>query len=75
MFDCILYSVCPEQAPTELESWAALEAKSQTTAADLVSQTLANIDHAAANRRQAIRRRRLVLALSAATALAVYYLR
>lgn len=71
MFDCILYCIPPERTPTPLATWAAQEAKSESMAADLVSETLANIGYAATVRRRAMRRRRFLLALTAATALAV----
>ena len=68
MFDCLLYSIRPERAPTSLESWAAQEAKSETTADDLrlqVAAMRARVDL----RRHAMRD--AMLLLSACTAAAM----
>jgi hypothetical protein len=68
MFDCLLYSTRPERAPTPLESWAAQEAKSETTADDLRLQVAALGARAVLRRRRAIRDAMLMLSACAAAA-------
>jgi hypothetical protein len=68
MFDCILYSIRPEQAPTPLDEWAAQEAKSATTAGDLRLE-IAAIEAHADIRRRATRNAMLLLSACAAVAM------
>jgi hypothetical protein len=71
MFDCILYSISPERSPTQVEAWAALEAKSETMAADLVQQSRASQP----TKRRRTRQRTILVAAALASALAVYLAR
>jgi hypothetical protein len=68
MFDGILHSIRSEQAPTPLDAWAAQEAKSQTTAADLRLAVAAIEARAKICRRQAKRDALLILTACAAAA-------
>jgi hypothetical protein len=67
MFDCLLYSIRPERAPTPLDAWAAQEAKSATTAGDLRLE-IAAIEARAKLRRRATRDTMLLLCACAAAA-------
>jgi hypothetical protein len=67
MFDYILYSIRPDQAPTPLDAWAAQEAKSETAAGDLRLE-IAAIEARADIRRRATRNAMLLLSACAAAA-------